>query len=126
MSASVGRNVRSVADIPADQFRGRVRSLPDKRCEARFQQAVRAYAQELGYLVCCTHDSRRSPEGEPDLRLLHVRRKRFVWIELKGPSTAVSRQQTWYLNALRSAGFEAFLFRPMDVEHIIEVLEEAR
>ena len=121
MSAQPLRHIRQAA---GDQLAGRLRSLPDDVSEAKFQAAVRRYATELGWTVFCTRDSRGSPEGEPDVRLVHPRRKIHLMAELKTRTGRLSQKQQAAIWALRTAGVRVFVCKPADVEEIIEVLGE--
>jgi hypothetical protein len=93
---------------------------------AIFQPAVVAHAKASYWLVAFTHDSRHSPDGEPDLRMVNRFQKRVLWLELKGEKgKATDAQRTW-LEWLQAAGFEAGLFRPSDAARLIRVLEGER
>ena len=87
--------------------------------EAAFQAEVVRLAKALGWLVFSTWDSRHSPAGEPDLRLV---RERVIWAELKsekGAPTVLQRQAGILLEA---AGAEYYLWRPSMMDEIIRVL----
>ena len=89
--------------------------------EKGFQQAVRDLAVLLGWTVWCTWDSRHSPAGEPDLRM--VRPPRFIAAELKaerGRLTRLQRQARALLE--RCPGVEYYLWRPSDWARIEEAL----
>lgn len=74
--------------------------------EAGFQAAVVEYAQIRQWaLVYHTHDSRRSPEGFPDLVL--VRGERIVFAELKSQAGRTSPQQEAWLAGLRRVAVAA-------------------
>ena len=90
--------------------------------EAELTRAVRVLARMNGWLHYHTFDSRRSEAGFPDLVL--VRKSRVVFAELKSVNGRVSKDQSLWLEALRRAGQEVYLWRPkhlLDGE-IIDVL----
>ena len=72
-------------------------------------------------MVFCTWDSRRSPAGEPDLRL--IRPPRVVFAELKSDRGQPTKRQQIVLGMLRQcSGVETYLWRPSDWESIEKVL----
>jgi hypothetical protein len=87
--------------------------------EAAFQAEVVRLAKALGWLVFSTWDSRHSPAGEPDLRLV---RDRVIWAELKSEKGKPTVLQKAALEALADAGAEAYLWRPSNMDEIIRVL----
>jgi len=90
--------------------------------EKAFQQTVRAMAVALGWTVFCTYDSRRSPEGEPDLRMVHPKQRRVIWAELKSNVGKTTPLQEQALETLREAGAEVFLWRPAMMDAIEKIL----
>ncbi len=89
--------------------------------EKDFKQAVRDLAVLLGWTVWCTWDSRHSPAGEPDLRM--VRPPRFIVAELKAERGRLTRLQRQALDLLAECpGVESYLWRPRDWVQIEEVL----
>lgn len=102
--------------------------------EAAFQRAVIDYAERAGFLVAHFHDSRRqispgrfvgdrSAAGFPDLVMV---RERVVYAELKTESGRVSRAQLRWIEALTTAGEEAYLWRPSAWSDIEQVLGRGR
>ena len=87
--------------------------------EAEFQAWVVRQAQARGWRHYHTHDSRRSPEGFPDLVMV---RDRTVYAELKTTTGVVSQDQREWLEALEAAGDEVYLWRPADWRVVIETL----
>jgi hypothetical protein len=77
--------------------------------EKAFQADVVRLAESLGWEWYHTHDSRRSPSGFPDLVLV---RERVVYAELKTESGTLSAEQTHWLNRLKAARAEAYIWRP--------------
>jgi len=89
--------------------------------EKEFLQQVRELANLCGWLVYHTYDSRRSPEGFPDLVL--VRGNQIIFAELKGEKGRVRPEQRMWLDALEKARkAEVCLWRPSDWSKIVEVL----
>lgn len=92
--------------------------------EVAFQTWVLNIAGFGGWhLTYHTHDSRRSQPGFPDLQL--VREQTDVYVpelvvaELKGAKTRVSPEQLRWLEAYRTLGIEAYLWRdPVDRDEI--------
>ena len=92
--------------------------------EGTLLEKVRQTARELGYLTYHTHDSRRSEPGFPDLVLVHGARGRVVFAELKDMRRRVEPDQEMWLDRLRAAGAEAYVWRPIHLldESIVTVL----
>lgn len=63
----------------------------------------------LGWRAYHTHDSRHSAAGFPDLVLV---RERIVYAELKTTKGKLSPSQAAWMEALRAAGGEVYLWRP--------------
>jgi VRR-NUC domain-containing protein len=76
---------------------------------------VRRAALTLGWIVYHTHDSRRSEPGFPDLVLVSPRQGRILWRELKTARGRVSVEQQKWLDALRAAGQDVGVWRPVDL-----------
>lgn len=94
----------------AERACGVIISPPRLDCtEKAFQADVVRLAESLGWEWYHTHDSRRSPSGFPDLVLV---RERAVYAELKAESGTLSAEQTHWLNRLKAAGQEAYVWRP--------------
>jgi len=81
--------------------------------EEQFQRAVMDLARVSGWLVYHTHDSRRSQPGFPDLVLVHPKRGRLLFRELKATKGRVSPAQHEWLDALRAVGVDAAVWRPV-------------
>jgi len=84
--------------------------------EADFQATVIEMARLYGWKVYYVPDSRRSPEGYPDLTL--ARKGIVLFMELKSRRGVVSPVQKEWLDAL---GARAWVFRPDDMD-VIEAL----
>ena len=89
--------------------------------EKKFQADLVRYAQGRGWFVFATWDSRHSPAGEPDLRM--VRGDRFVCAELKSETGQLSAIQAHVRRVLEDcAAVEYFCWRPKDWPKIYEAL----
>jgi len=89
--------------------------------EKEFLQQVRDLAKLCGWLTYHTYDSRRSPEGFPDLVL--VRGNQMVFAELKSEKGSVRPEQRMWLDALEKVcNVEVYLWRPHNWDEIIERL----
>jgi hypothetical protein len=65
--------------------------------EKQFQAAVVGYARACGWYVMFTWNSRNSPFGEPDLRMIRKGDHRVVYAELKTEKGKLTRypQRNW-------------------------------
>lgn len=83
-----------------------------RETEAQFQAKVIQWARLNGWMHYHTHDSRRSPEGFPDLVL--VRPPEIVYVELKSEKGKLTTRQQVWIGALEACGQETFVWRPSD------------
>jgi len=89
--------------------------------EKEFLQQVRDLAKLCGWLTYHTYDSRRSPEGFPDLVL--VRGNQIVFTELKSEKGKLRPEQRMWLDALEKVcNVEVYLWRPHNWDEIVERL----
>ena len=93
----------------------------------RFVDFLFATRQHLFSLVYHTHDSRYSQPGFPDLVLVHPRRRRIVFAELKRDDEYPTIQQRVWLAALSTVAEECgvvsvAVWRPKDRETFVRVL----
>ena len=95
----------------------------EKMSEADFQRKVRSFAEANGWRVFTTWNSRNSPAGEPDLRLV---RERVIWAELKKQIGTTSALQESAILALQQAQQEVYVWRPSDWEEIVQRLGPVR
>ena len=87
--------------------------------EMELQQAIIDYAEMRSYRVYHTHDSRRSQPGYPDLHL--VRGDRSIFVELKREGKSPTAEQSAWLEALREAGHETYVWWPQQwIDGIVE------
>lgn len=61
--------------------------------------------------------------GFPDLVLVHVRKRRILYVELKSDTGKVSADQAAVLAALQEAGAETRVWRPRDWDELQADLE---
>lgn len=90
--------------------------------ERDFQENVTTLARMYGWLVYHTHDSRRSEPGFPDLVLVHPKRG-VLFRELKSESGRMSPAQMKWIASLISAGADADVWRPTEMNRIKEELK---
>lgn len=88
--------------------------------EKQFERQVKDAAKLFGWLYYHTHRSQFSPAGFPDCVM--VRGDRLIFAELKSAKGKVSEEQYQWLDAL-AATAETFVWRPDDIEEIIECLK---
>jgi len=106
-----------------------------KVSEAAFQQVVIDVARWHGWKVFHPlpaqnargrwRTAQAGDTGFPDLVLAHPKRG-VIFAELKSAIGKLSdRQQAW-LDTLRQAGAEVYVWRPADIEQIKAILKESR
>jgi hypothetical protein len=85
--------------------------------ERDFQATVRAYAELNGWRVHTVWNSRKSPEGWPDLFMARCcvgGAAEVIAAELKTERGRVTEAQRTWLALLNLAGIPAYLWRPSD------------
>lgn len=82
--------------------------------EKALQAAILGAARRQGWLAYHTHDSRRSEPGYPDLHLVHPDTGRSLFRELKTMKGKPTPDQLKWLAALKHAGHDAAIWRPID------------
>ena len=101
---------KDVAPLP-------VPPLKEKQFQAQVVKAARLY----GWVALSTWNSKHSPAGEPDLRL--IRPPRVVFAELKTENGRVTPAQREVMRLLSLCpGVEVYLWRPSDWDEIVKVL----
>jgi len=96
-----------------------------KITEKVFQAQVRKAALLTGWMYYATWNSFRSPEGFPDIVLVHPKKKRLLIAELKSENGNTSPKQDQWLNALALIPCaEVHVVRPSDWEWFWKVLSE--
>lgn len=99
------------------------RLVATQMTEAELQGWVATSARMLGWLVYHTYDSRRSEAGYPDTTL--VRGSRLVYAELKSMRGKVTAAQQQWLDALRRVpGVEVYVWRPDELDTILDILRD--
>lgn len=93
--------------------------LISQQSEAMFQSQVLTLAAARGWHAYYTHNSKGSPAGYPDLTLV---RDRVVFAELKTGIGRVRPAQQEWLDHLRAAGAEVYVWRPAHAREIERVL----
>jgi hypothetical protein len=94
--------------------------LLDRVSEATWQAQVRLWAEREGWHIHVVYNSRRSPEGWPDLFM--VRNGRAIAAELKAAGGRLRREQGGWLVWLRECGIEAYVWFPNDEAEVKRVL----
>lgn len=90
--------------------------------EKDFQASVIAAAELYGWMSYHTHDSRRSEPGFVDLVLVHPGRRLVKFRELKTYTGRITLDQKKWLNALEAAGADVGVWRPAELDSIIDEL----
>jgi hypothetical protein len=80
--------------------------------EKQFEAAVVEYARLHSWVTYHTHDSRRSPEGFPDLVL--ARGDKLLFAELKSDRGRLSDAQLQWIEVLQRTGAVVCVWRPSD------------
>jgi hypothetical protein len=89
--------------------------------ERDLREQIRNLCKVLGWRLAFTQYSLRSPKGFPDLILL--RPPRIIFAELKSETGKTTPEQDAWLDGLRGLpSAEVFLWRPVDIERIADVL----
>ena len=104
---------------PVDTMTTPRRTLDLAMTEAQWQATIVCLAHNLGYLVYHTHDSRRSPAGFPDLVLCG---RQLIFAEVKAERGKITIEQSAWLQSLRDAGAQAYLWRPSDYPEVERTL----
>lgn len=69
-----------------------------------------------------THNSQRSDPGWPDEVLCHPGKGRALFVELKTEKGRLTQPQKNWLEHLARCGLETAVWRPSDINHIVQVL----
>lgn len=104
--------------------------------EAQFQQAVIELAQLNGWRVAHFRtakvgNSYQTPvsadgAGFPDLVLVHSKRQRIWFVELKSETGRLSKPQRAWMDALEASGALTGVWRPSDWRYIVAALSDTR
>lgn len=98
-------------------------SLAAAVTEKQLQDAIVDAAGRLGYLCYHTYDSRRSPEGFPDLLL--VKGETCLVYECKTEKGRLRPMQQAWIDAFNAAGIPARIVRPADLDDVLNELRGA-
>ncbi len=90
--------------------------------ERDFMAQVLDLATLYGWLVYHTYDSRRCQPGYPDLSLCHPIAGEYLLAELKTDRGRLRPTQRVWIEALRKAGIEIWVWRPRDFDAIVKRL----
>lgn len=90
--------------------------------EKEFQNQVIELALLNGFRYYHTHDSRRSNPGFPDLVLVRAIPPRVIFAEIKASHGSLSPAQRVWINELRAAGAEVYVWYPDDFDSIQQIL----
>jgi hypothetical protein len=101
--------------------------------ESEWQQQLVELAELHGWQWCHWRAARtahgwRTPvsgpigAGFPDLLLVHPRRQRVLFVEVKSDTGRLAPEQRAVHDVLRTAGLDVRVFRPADWDALIEVL----
>jgi hypothetical protein len=136
VGAEVGLNFANVAvrlnrlgvGLPKSARTGRPSRLdgqPIRQPEKHFTQEVVDLARMFGWqLVYHTYWSEHSAAGFPDLVL--CKPPRLVFAELKVGTIVKPAQQAWLDGLADVAGVETYIWRPADMQGIVDVLRGER
>lgn len=99
----------------------RVKHKTPAIAESVFLRAVMEIALDGGWLVFHDEDSRKNRPGFPDLVM--TRAGRIIFAELKSQRGRIRPEQQQWLDELAKApGAEVFLWRPSDLDSIVQIL----
>ncbi len=99
----------------------RVKKKAPSVAEAVFLRAVIGIGVDGGWLVFHDEDSRKNRPGFPDLVM--AREGRTIFAELKSQRGRVRpEQQRWLDELAKAPGIEVYLWRPSDLDSIIQML----
>jgi VRR-NUC domain-containing protein len=93
--------------------------------EKRFQMQLLQVARLAGWIAYHTFDSRKSPEGFPDVILVRPEPGRgpvYAW-ECKTARGKVTMPQQMWLTALDGKTISARVVRPSDLEDLVRLLQ---
>lgn len=97
-------------------------AMSEKQWQSQVVQLAAMYGFTRQYH---TYDSRRSAKGFPDLVLVRPagpRKGRCLFVELKAEKGRLSPEQEQWIEALKAAGAEIYVWRPSQVQEVADVL----
>ena len=93
----------------------------DDISEKVWQAEVMDMAIRHGWVCYHTFDSRRSQAGFPDIVMAHPAHG-TLFVELKRNSGKLTEDQEFWLNCLRAAGSRTQVWRPSNIDSVVEIL----
>jgi len=91
--------------------------------EADLREQIRTLAELYGWLMYFTWNSRNSPDGFPDLVLVHPERRQVIFAELKAEGGRLTEQQKEWLSALMKCGQMVSVWKPSHIHQITWLLQ---
>lgn len=121
------RRIRRRMDLKRRQEIGRADK--PKVTERQMSEWVRKAAQVTGYLAYHTWNSMHSAPGFPDWCLVHPKRHRIIFIELKTATGKVTVKQAEWIEALTDVAaatdrVKVWIVRPDDLDDLFEELKK--
>jgi|SRR5690349_2664125 len=95
--------------------------------EKVFQAQVKKAAILTGWMYYATWNSMHSPAGFPDVCLVHPKKKRIIFAELKSEIGKLSEKQTEWINALIQTEIpqlEVYVLKPSQFDWFWSVLSQ--
>lgn len=90
--------------------------------EADLREQIRDLCKLFGWKMYFSWTSMHSPRGFPDLVLANSEQKRIIFAEIKSDKGKVTSQQEEWLGILKACGQTVYVWRPGDIEDIVEIL----
>ena len=91
--------------------------------EKQFGLQVESAAKLRGFQYYHTWRSDHSPSGFPDYFMIHRESYRVIIAELKSEKGKLTDLQKRWLNLFVRAGFEVYVWKPSDIDEVLEVLD---
>ena len=99
------------------------KASPPEITEKAWASQVKQLAKTFGWTVYSTFLSKWSIKGYPDLTMVHPGQRRVIFAELKRENGKTTPAQDEWLQLLRDAGQEVFIWRPSQFEEAARVLQ---
>jgi len=104
---------------------GRPRLTPTERAlraksEKQWEGEVEGILRTFGWSVYHTHDSRHSASGFPDVVAIRARNADVLVAELKRETEDPTPEQLEWLRLFDLIGVDGYVWRPRDVDEVIE------
>lgn len=95
-----------------------------KITEKAFMAQVRKAALLTGWRYYHTWNSFHSAAGFPDCVLVHAKKRRLMFVEVKTDTGKLTPDQQAWLDDLQAANVSAFVLRPKDFDWFWEYLKD--